>query len=323
MLITDAVPNNMSDIFDKYNNFENGTRSPVRVFVYYLGKEVQKIEDAKAIACSNRGFFSHIETLDQVAEEVLEYVNVIANPLIMQSIEHPPTWTHAFLDPNWKPDDNKDTIDIPRLMIAVGAPAFDKKFNKRFSRGFNLTEGLDTKGGPRLLGVAGTDVSVEELDKLTLPYKLGVNAYSFIVSNNGYVLLHPDLRPVYKGLLKDNYNSIDLSEIEQFDDENCTARSPHPTILELRHMIVEAERGRMLGVPIRFHYDNMRRVAQEKQDYYFAPLPNTPFALAIALPSDYGNTWIKVGDEVKKNQHLGINNSDFFVGENWKIHPGW
>lgn len=42
-------------------------------------------------------------------------------------------------------------------MIAVGVPAFDRKINKR-SR--------------RLLGVASTDVPVEDINKLTLPYKV-------------------------------------------------------------------------------------------------------------------------------------------------------
>lgn len=119
-------------------------------------------------------------------------------------------------------------------MISVGVPAFDKKANK-----VNETKTV------RLLGVAGTDVPVEDIDKLTLPYKLGVNGYSFIVSNNGYVLLHPDLRPVVSALetthfklvplwvfspsfqsqgeIKLNYNSIDMTEVEQFDD-NTTER---------------------------------------------------------------------------------------------------
>lgn len=89
-------------------------------------------------------------------------------------------------------------------MIAVGVPAYKTGIEN------------GTRTFVDLLGVASTDVPVEDIDKLTLPYKvfkhiqtsqlttklmnfliiqLGVNAYPFIVSNNGFVLLHPDLRP--------------------------------------------------------------------------------------------------------------------------------
>jgi len=47
-------------------------------------------------------------------------------------------------------------------MISVGVPAFD-----RFYRHAN-----STNPRARLLGVAGTDVPVEDIDKLTLPYKV-------------------------------------------------------------------------------------------------------------------------------------------------------
>lgn len=67
----------------------------------------------------------------------------------------------------------------------------------------------------------------------------------------------------------------------------------------------------------------MRRVSSEYQDFYHTPLPHTPFSLGIVIPHVYGNTWIKVGDEVKRNQHSKINISEYFVGENWKVHPEW
>uniref|UniRef100_A0A1B0CZ82 Uncharacterized protein n=1 Tax=Phlebotomus papatasi TaxID=29031 RepID=A0A1B0CZ82_PHLPP len=311
MLITDGVPGNLTEVFNEWNRVEvaNETKTPVRIFTYLLGKEVTKVREIQWMACLNRGYYSHIQTLDQVQEEVLKYVTVIATPLVLQGVEHPPTWTHAFADKAYKQEDEDSP---PRLMIAVGVPAFDHEFDPIR----NVTRSIS------LLGVAGTDVPIEDIDKLTLPYKLGVNGYSFIISNNGYVLLHPDLRPTYKGILKRNYNSIDLTEVEQFDDGR-EGRDPGDDLLKLRESLVNTEKHQMLKIPVRFHYDKMRRVSQEFQDYYFAPLANTPFSLGLALPHDYGNTWIKVGNEIKRNQITGVNISDFFVGENWKVHPDW
>ncbi|XP_038110145.1 voltage-dependent calcium channel subunit alpha-2/delta-3 isoform X2 [Culex quinquefasciatus] len=319
MLITDGVPSNITEVFEQYNWFENGTKIPVRVFTYLLGREVTKVREIQWMACLNRGHYSHIQSLDEVQEEVLKYVTVIATPLVLQGVEHPPTWTHAFTDTAENLESEADDDEPPRLMIAVGAPAFDRKANH-----YNETRTA------RLLGVAGTDIPVEDLDELTLPYKLGVNGYSFIVSNNGYVLMHPDLRPVSHGRLKENYNSIDLTEIEQIlsdiadiADDSLTGREMNKVMEDLREQLVFSKVGKMLKVPVRFHYDKMRRVSLEYQDYYFAPLENTPFSLGLVLPHDYGNTWIKVGDEIKRNQHMGTNISEFFVGENWKVHPEW
>lgn len=98
MLVTDNIQGNFTDIFEKYNRAENGTRVPVRMFTYLLGKDQSNVDEMKSIACSNRGAFAHIQTLDEVQEKVLDYVSTIAMPLVLQGIKHPPTWTHAFKD---------------------------------------------------------------------------------------------------------------------------------------------------------------------------------------------------------------------------------
>ncbi|KAF7991534.1 hypothetical protein HCN44_008905 [Aphidius gifuensis] len=199
-----------------------------------------------------------------------------------------------------------------QLLTSVSIPAFDRKVNKN-----NITRRAN------LLGVAGTDVPIRDIEKLTLPYKLGINGYAFIVSNNGYVILHPDLRPVSGEKLKENYNSVDLTEVEILDDDKQKdPRKPGQDILKLRKALVDHQTGSMKNVPVKLHYDDNKRVTLEKRDYYYAPLPGTPFGIAIALPN-YGKTWIRVGNEIEKNIQAGMNISDLFIDNNWRIHPGW
>ncbi|XP_003707444.1 ca[2+] channel Muscle-specific alpha2/delta subunit isoform X2 [Megachile rotundata] len=319
MLVTDGVPGNLTEVFRAWNWNDNDTHVPVRVFTYLLGKEVTKVREIQWMACLNRGYYTHVHTQEEIREQVLKYIPVVARPLVLQDVVHPVVWTHAYADVTLHKDEdvrldpstlNTTSWQEYRLLTSVSTPVFDRKGNRN-----NRTRIAN------LLGVAGTDVPIDDIRKLTLPYKLGVNGYAFIVSNNGYVILHPDLRPVSGGKLKLNYNSVDLTEVEILDDGRGP-RNPGPEVLELRAALVDHKRGSMKGIPVKLHYDDNRRVTLEKRDYFYAPLPGTPFGLAVAIPN-YGTTWIKVGNEIRRNQNLNLNISEFFLGDNWRVHPGW
>lgn len=67
--------------------------------------------------------------------------------MVLQKEEHPPTWTHAYIDSTYETDSKALNDGKPdfRMMIAVGVPAFNLS---------SYGEGNFT-GRPALLGVAG------------------------------------------------------------------------------------------------------------------------------------------------------------------------
>ncbi|KAJ8975678.1 hypothetical protein NQ317_019633 [Molorchus minor] len=268
-----------------------------------LAKEVANAAEVKWISCANRGYYTHVQTLEQVTASVLQYINVVARPLVLQGKDHPISWTHAYVDLTYN-DKNDDVVNEPyRLLTSAAIPCYDTKINKM----------NDTRTA-YLLGVAGTDVPLEEFSKLMVPYKLGVNGYAFIVSNNGYVLMHPDLRPVWNSML------MNIQSQEKIGD----------SLKKLRKTLVDAEEGSTHGIQLRYHYDNMRRISEEYFDYYYTKLEKTPFSLGIAIPSTvssvfpyaYGNYTLEVGDVIQKHKHADVNFTSFFTGK-WRIHPRW
>ncbi|XP_077995480.1 voltage-dependent calcium channel subunit alpha-2/delta-3-like isoform X2 [Glandiceps talaboti] len=259
MLLTDGATEKYESLFEQYNADQR-----VRLFTYAIGREVKYSPMVSEMACNNKGYFTQIRTIADVQENVSKYIHVLSRPMVIKQ-SHDTVWTNVYMD----------TAGLA-LMTTVAQPVFNKK-NESFDQGI-------------LLGVVGTDVPVFELRKLTPPYKLGVNGYSFAVTNNGYLLFHPDLRPLYgpNDSLKPNYNSVDLAEVELSEDREI-----------LRTAMVDRKEGHM-NMEVKVHTSNLRRAVERNNSYYYIELKDTPFSLGIVLVNDYGHYYMKPEMEINQ-----------------------
>ncbi|XP_050666417.1 voltage-dependent calcium channel subunit alpha-2/delta-3 isoform X8 [Leptidea sinapis] len=355
MLVTDGVPYNYKELFERYN-WKYDT--PVRVFTYLIGREVKvaDVREVKWMACANKGYYVHLSTLAEVRERVLEHVNVLARPLVLQREKHPVVWTPVYAnitDPKvadylWEQRERaeqKERFMSQRrdkvlfnsekeqnrrwkitqmkqgqyselgnaqyqLMTSVSMPVYDLRHNEmRIAR---------------LLGVAGTDVPLSEIQALMTPYKVGVNGYAFMVTNNGYILIHPDLRPVFQQILKPSYNSVDMIEVELFDDDR-SPRNFSKELTALRQDVIDQKTGNKI-MSVKYHMDDMKRVSRGKKHYFWTGISESPFTLVLAIPENYGRHRITPPptDDIHRLSLTSKNiSAKQYLSDKWSVHPDW
>ncbi|XP_018575433.1 voltage-dependent calcium channel subunit alpha-2/delta-3 [Anoplophora glabripennis] len=358
MLVTDGVQYNYKEIFEKYNwgNLSDHMKAKARVFTYLIGREVSDVRDVKWMACANQGYYVHLSTYAEVREEVLHYIPVMARPMVLSAPRKPKaTWSPVYADvtdpklTNWlwvnreRNRQRERFLGFSKLRHLLSPDTIDKKFvhqqkTKQDNYGDTQTYHLMTSVSlpvydkrplqervANLLGVAGLDVPIEYIQRLMMPYTLGVNGYAFLVTNNGYILTHPDLRPVYQGILKPAYNRVDMIEVEILDDEN-EPRDFDDVVKEFRRKVIMQETGNItLGV--KSHIDDMRRIILMTRHYFYMGIEDTPFSLVIALPHKYGFNRVQHPVEndihrIRSNDKIKGSLTQFFTG-NWTIHPDW
>ncbi|XP_034941199.1 voltage-dependent calcium channel subunit alpha-2/delta-4 isoform X2 [Chelonus insularis] len=302
MLVTSNTEAASAELIKKYN----WPHMPVRLFTYLIGGD--KSFELQEMACLNKGFYARIVSMEDVRNKVFEYVKVLARPMVLYQHDHPIHWTPAYVGGE---SGRFGEERHGQLMTSVTAPILDRRNH--------------TVKTANLLGIVGTDVPIEEVQKLVPPYKLGVNGYSFIVDNNGRVLYHPDLRPLptspnYENTLHPRYTSVDLSEVElaEFDGPSYLF-SNNSLLLDLRRDMIDQKEGET-NFPVKIHYDNMKRVTIRRHNYFYEPISGTPFSLGLALPEGYGMLEVHAELEIK---HAIINVFDYLNGSNWKVHPDW
>ncbi|XP_077871592.1 voltage-dependent calcium channel subunit alpha-2/delta-4 isoform X7 [Ictidomys tridecemlineatus] len=285
MLITDGAVEGYEPIFQKYNWPDR----KVRVFTYLIGREVSFADRLKWIACNNKGYYTQISTLADAQENVMEYLHVLSRPMVINH-DHDIIWTEAYMDSKLFTSKSQSLM----LLTTVAMPVFSKK-NETRSHGI-------------LLGVVGSDVTLRELMKLAPRYKLGVHGYAFMNTNNGYILSHPDLRPLYregkKLKPKPNYNSVDLSEVEWEDKAEI-----------LRTAMINRETG-SFTMDVKAPLDKGKRVLFLTNDYFFTDISDTPFSLGVVLSQGHGEYVLLGNTSVEEGLH-DLLHPDLTVANDW------
>ncbi|CAK6973766.1 voltage-dependent calcium channel subunit alpha-2/delta-3 [Scomber scombrus] len=259
MLVTDGATEMYDNVFERHNWPER----KVRIFPYLIGRESAFADNLKWMACANKGYFSQISTLADVQENVMRYLHVMSRPKVIDH-EHDTVWTEAYVDSALKEKAG------PSLMTTVAMPVFSTK--------------NETKNQGILLGVAGTDIPLQELMKLIPKHMLGIHGYAFAITNNGYILIHPDLRPLYQQgqkRRKPNYSSVDLSEVEWEDKDDI-----------LRNAMVNRRTG-TFSMEVKKTVDRGRRVLKMHNDYYYTDIKGTPFSVGVALSRGHGKYFFR------------------------------
>uniref|UniRef100_A0A3Q3NCX5 VWFA domain-containing protein n=1 Tax=Mastacembelus armatus TaxID=205130 RepID=A0A3Q3NCX5_9TELE len=296
MLITDGAMEDFESIFEEFNWPERR----VRVFTYLIGREMTFAQNTKWIACNNKGYYTHISTLADVQENVMEYLHVLSRPMVINH-EHDIIWTEAYMD---------TVAQSLLLMTSVAMPVFSKKKE-------TLSHGI-------LLGVVGSDVPLMEVMKLAPRYVLGPHGYAFLLTNNGYILAHPDLRPLYKDgkklKPKPNYNSVDLSEVEWEDTDEMQNKTLH--ILksdffdfQLRTAMVRGETGSM-SLSIRASVDKGKRPLYLVNEYFYTNIDDTPFSFGMVLTKGHGKLMFIGNVSVEEGLH-DLTSPDLSIAAEW------
>uniref|UniRef100_A0A8C7XLP8 Calcium channel, voltage dependent, alpha2/delta subunit 3 n=1 Tax=Oryzias sinensis TaxID=183150 RepID=A0A8C7XLP8_9TELE len=256
MLVTDGATEMYDDVFEKFNWPER----KVRIFPYLIGRESAFADNLKWMACANKGYFSQISTLADVQENVMRYLHVMSRPKVIDH-EHDTVWTEAYVD----------NCSFMKSLTVLSFCSFALWLFMQKNQGI-------------LLGVVGTDIPLQELMKLIPKHMLGIHGYVFAITNNGYILIHPDLRPLYQGSQKrrkPHYSSVDLSEVEWEDKDDI-----------LRNAMVNRRTG-TFSMETKKTVDRGRRVLKMHYDYYYTDIKGTPFSVGVALSRGHGKYFFR------------------------------
>ena len=251
------------------NAFEKlNTDKHVRVFSYLVGRKKDAHKEAMVkMSCDNRGHFYQIETVGNIWDNSLKYINVLSRPLSLAPDSNVPIYTPLYLDASGL-----------GMMMTISMPVFRQASNPKDAG---------------LIGVTGTDIAVSTLMEQVPKYWLGPNGYGFVINSNGFFLMHPSLKS-QEGYLPSPAN-VYLEDLE---------RNSSNASLELKVAMLNTTGGHNRFTLNRVS-QSAKRFTEIDMNYFYSSMTSLPFKACIAIPN-YDMKKLKAKPLTSNQKNAGI-----------------
>ncbi|XP_021177611.2 voltage-dependent calcium channel subunit alpha-2/delta-2a isoform X4 [Fundulus heteroclitus] len=266
MMFTDGGEDRAQEIFEKYN----WPNKSVRVFTFSVGQHNYDVTPLQWIACANKGYYFEIPSIGAIRINTQEYLDVLGRPMVLAGPRAKQVqWTNVY----------QDALGLG-LVITGTMPVF------------NLTADSTSSQNQLILGVMGVDVAINEIKKKTPTYRLGANGYTFATDPNGYVLLHPNLRPKIINFREPVTLDFLDAELEDGNKE------------EIRRQMIDGGSGQRKIKTLIKSVDE-RYIDEAMRTYTWTPVEGTDYSLGLVLPT-YSENHIKanLSDQILQVQLL-------------------
>ncbi|XP_057672266.1 voltage-dependent calcium channel subunit alpha-2/delta-3-like [Diorhabda carinulata] len=349
MLITEGLDYDYNKEIFSSRNWKKGF--PVRIFTYQIGQDSTDAKELEWIACSNMGYWGNMTVMGDIREKMLQYLNVMSRPINLSNNKNLTyIWSYLHVDLAdrrlsnwlWKKFEGIRQRDvfldhIKRVIFRTKKrltyenhvllqetytyQTYLKYQKKTMEYKYMTTVSLPVyarrKNEYELLGVAGVDVPLK-LFKALIPYeRLGVNGYAFIVTNNGYILFHPDHRTEFQYILKPTFNRVDILEVEILNDDQ-EPRLFGEEVVKFREKLVNQNASDHINLNVKYALNNNKRLMLGTRHYYFAAVG--PFTLGVVLPDNYG---FVIVNKTLLTRPSTKTSKDLLQSKYWKVHPDW
>ncbi|KAK7915976.1 hypothetical protein WMY93_011737 [Mugilogobius chulae] len=267
MMFTDGGEDRAQEIFEKYN-WPNKT---VRVFTFSVGQHNYDVTPLQWMPVPTKAsYYFEIPSIGAIRINTQEYLDVLGRPMVLAGpIAKQVQWTNVY----------QDALGLG-LVITGTMPVF------------NLTADTASAQNQLILGVMGVDIAINEIKKKTPTYRLGANGYTFAIDPNGYVLLHPNLRPKIINFREPV--TLDFLDAEMEDNNKE----------EIRRQMIDGRSGQRKIKTLIKSVDE-RYIDESLRTYTWTPVEGTDYSLGLVLPT-YSENHIKanLSDQILQVQYF-------------------